>query len=341
VLATHGRSIWILDDLTPVREWSAAIAAEPAHLFGVRPALLWQRTSPPSAQVKGPGQNPPAGAIVSYWLQEPAKGELTLEILDGKGGLVRRLSSAKRVGEPASDDPDAEREPPKPLPAKAGVQRATWDLRYDGATRISSAKIDSGEPDTGPLVLPGTYTARLTVDGRTLTTPIEVGPDPRASVPRADLEQQLALALALRDDLTRLSGIVEGLRSLREQAKARAAALRGREAARPVVEAAQALVAKCDTLEEALHNPRAQVTYDILAMPGGAKLYSQLAPLYESVHDGAGRPTQAMRELAAHLQRQLAARAAEWKAIVETDVPALNAKARELAPELVVPPAAP
>ena len=340
VVGTHGRSLWILDDLAPVREWSPAVAGEPAHLFSVRPAILWQRTSPPSSHVKGPGQNPPAGAIVSYWLKEPAKGELTIEILDDKGALVRRLSSAKKVAEPASDDPDGEREPAKPLPAKAGVQRAVWDLRYDGALEISAAKLDAGDPETGPRVLPGTYAARLTVDGRTLATTVEVQPDPRSRVPRADLEQQLALALALRDDLSRLSAIVEGLRSVREQAKTRAAALRGRDAARPVVDATMALVSKCDALEDELHNPRAQVSYDILAMPGGARLYSQLAPLYESVHEGAAPPTQAMRELAAQLQGQLAARSAEWRTIVESDVPTLNARARELAPEFVVAPAA-
>jgi photosystem II stability/assembly factor-like uncharacterized protein len=340
VVATHGRSLWIFDDLAPVREWSAAVAAEPAHLFSVRPAVQWERVSPPSGHEKGPGQNPPAGALVSWWLKEPPRGELTLEILDPAGALVRRLSSAKGAGDLASDDPDFEREPEKPLPAGSGVQRAAWDLRYQGAAKIDSAKIDSGDPELGPLVLPGRYTARLTVDGRTLTTPVEVRPDPRGTVPRADLEQQLALALSLRDDLTRLAGIVEGLRSVREQAKARAAALRGSPAARPVVDAALALAARCDALEETLHNPRAQVTYDILAMPGGAKLYSQLAPLYESVHDGAGKPTRAMRELAAQLQGQLESRAAEWKAIVETELPALNARARELAPDLVVVPAA-
>jgi hypothetical protein len=340
VLATHGRSVWILDDLAPVREWTAAVAEEPVHLFSTPPAVRWSATSPVSGHEKGPGANPPAGALVSYWLREPATGEVTLEILDAKGALVRRLSSVEKEHEPA-DDPDLEKEPAKPLPVKAGVQRAAWDLRYEGATKIKGAKVDSGEPEQGPSALPGSYTARLTVAGRSLTTPVEVRADPRSTVAREELEEQLAFALALRDDLSRLSRIVGDLRSVREQAKARAFALRGRPAAAPVADAAMALVSKCDVLEDALHNPRAQVTYDILAMRGGARLYSRLAPLYSAVSEGEGRPTRGMREVYAQLKKELDARAAEWKAIAETDLPALNAKARELAPDLVVLPFAP
>ena len=213
-----------------------------------------------------------------------------------------------------------------------------WDLRYEGATKIKAAKIDSGDPGEGPMVLPGTYSVRLTVDGQSLTTPVEVRLDPRVSVSRADLEEELAFSLTLRDDLTRLAGIVHGLRSVREQVKARSASLHG-PAALPVAEAASALAGKCDALEDRLHNPKAEVAYDILAMPGGAKLYSRLAPLYSAAHDGDGRPTQGMRDVYAVLKGELDTLEAEWKAILETDVPALNAKARDLAPDFVVLPA--
>ena len=125
---------------------------------------------------------------------------------------------------------------------------------------------------------------------------------------------------------------------MREQVEARTASVKDRPDAEPLVEAAAALVAKCDALEEKLHNPKAEVSYDILARPGGARLYSRLAPLYSWAHDGDGRPTQGMREVHAELKKELDTLAAEWKAILETEVPALNAKARELAPDFVVLP---
>jgi hypothetical protein len=149
---------------------------------------------------------------------------------------------------------------------------------------------------------------------------------------------QLAFALTLRDDLTRLSGIVHDLRSVREQVKERSALLAGRKSAAELGKAADALVAKCDALEQKLHNPKAQVSYDILAMRGGAQLYSRLAPLYSWSHETDAKPTQGMREVYAELKQELDADAAEWKAIVETDVAALNAKAREVAPDFVVLP---
>jgi photosystem II stability/assembly factor-like uncharacterized protein len=340
VVGTHGRSIWILDDLTALRGWSKEVEAQAAHLFTARPAVRWRYDDAVSSHLKGPGRNPPAGAVLQYWLKDEPKGDVTLEILDEKGGLVRKLSSRKIEPETPPDDPDAEEEEPakKPLPKQAGLQRAVWDLRYEGATKIKGAKVDSGNPAEGPLALPGTYTARLTVDGRTFTTPIELRPDPRVTVSRADLETQLAFALALREDLTRLAGTVHDLRSVREQVKARRASIGGGSEVAPLAEAADALVAKCDALEEKLHNPKAEIGYDILAQPGGAKLYSRLAPLYSVANDADGRPTQGMRDVYAELKEELDALTGEWKAILDTDLPALNAKARTLAPDFVVRP---
>ena len=114
--------------------------------------------------------------------------------------------------------------------------------------------------------------------------------------------------------------------------------MRGRSGAAPLAAAADALVAKCDALEGRLHNPKAEVAYDILAMPGGAKLYSRLGPLYSWAREGDGRPTQGMREVYAELRKELDGLVAEWKAVVESDLPALNQKARELAPDFVLPP---
>jgi len=338
VVGTHGRSIFILDDLTALREWSKDVEAKPAHLFSARPAVRWWLESPVSSHAKGPGENPPAGARIHYWLRDEPKGDVLLEVLDEKGALVRTLSSRKVEPAVPEDDPDPEEPEPKPLPKQAGLQRAFWDLRYEGAPRIKSAKIDSGNPGVGPTVLPGSYTLRLSASGETLTTSLEVRLDPRVSLPRADLEQQLAFSLALRDDLARLRASVHALRSVREQVKTRLAPMRAEPAKAPLVGAGDALVAKCDALEAKLHNPKAEVAYDILAMPGGAKLYSRLAPLYSWASEGDGLPTQGMREVYAELRRELDLLTAEWQAILETDLPALNRKARELAPDFVTLP---
>jgi photosystem II stability/assembly factor-like uncharacterized protein len=341
VVGTHGRSIWILDDLTPLREWTEEVETQAVHLFPVRPTTRWSYHSGISAHLKGPGENPPAGALVYYWLKEKPGGEFTIEFLDEGGAVIRRLSSEKVESDYAEDDPDPDRRlrPPEPLPAEAGVQRAVWDLRYEGAKQIAGAEIDFGDPYTGPLVLPGTYTVRLTVGEETHTASLEVGPDPRAKTSRADLEEQLAFALGLRDDLTRIAEIVAGVRAVREGLATRAKLLEGNAAAAELVKDATALGEKLDTLESKLHNPEARVNYDILGgRSGGVKLHSKLSPLYSWAHDGDGAPTEPVREIYRRLATELEALDAEWAAILETDLPALNAKARGLALEFVPAP---
>jgi photosystem II stability/assembly factor-like uncharacterized protein len=342
VVGTLGRSIWILDDLTPLREWSEEIERKPTHLFTVRPARRWSYHSGISAHLKGPGKNPPSGALLSYWLEEEPEDELTIEILDGEGKLIRRLSSKRAQPEVPEDAPDPEwiTKPLKPLPSEPGVQRAAWDLRYEGARKIEGARVDLGDPYTGPLVLPGTYTVRLTVGEEAYTTPLEVVPDPRVEVSRADMEEQRAFALAVRNDLTRVADIVAGLRDVREQIAARTKGLEKIDTAKELVKDAEALVAQLDTLESKLHNPEARVNYDILAgRSGGVKLHSRLSPLYTWSHEGDGAPTEPMREIYGRLEKELEALAAEWAAVLETDLPALNAKAHALNLTFVAAPA--
>jgi len=326
VVGTHGRSIWILDDLTPIRQWSPAIAETAAHLFPAPPATRW-RPRGAYGFVKGPGANPPAGVSFSYFLKAKPAGDLVLEVLDEKGALIRTLTSRKVDPEEPEDAPDFQ-EPPKPtvLPVEPGVQRVAWDLTYDGAPKVKGVKLDAGDPEIGPLALPGRYTARLKVGAETLTTALEVKPDPRVTASSADLAAQLLFALALRDDLGRLARVVEEIRSVKGQVKTQTG-LAG--AASPLHSPLTALAGKCDALEEKLHNPRAQVVYDVLAQPGGAKLYSRLSPLYAWALEGDGAPTQGMREMHEGLRRELDQLEGEWKALVARDLAALNAQARE------------
>ena len=335
VVGTHGRSIWILDDLTAIREWSAAIAGKPVHLFSIRPAIRWRTHGEVSSHVKGPGENPPVGAVVQYALAAEAKGELTLEIQDAAGATIRTLSSRKQEPEVPEDDPDADdADKPAVLSTEPGVQRVVWDLRHEAPKRIPRAKVDFGDPKVGPLTLPGRYTAKLTALGETLSAPFAVLPDPRVHAPAADLEEQLRFSLALRDEVSRLTGVVLRIRAVRDRLRAARERLAAGSPLLPLVDAA---VAKCDALEDRLHNPTAEVTYDILAMKGGARLYSRLIPLYSWSHEGDGRPTQGMREVHAEHARELAKLEDEWNRVVAIDLAALNTRAAELGLPFVSP----
>ncbi|HVB38751.1 MAG TPA: hypothetical protein VND92_09450 [Vicinamibacterales bacterium] len=199
VAATFGRSLWILDDLTPLRQLNATVASAPAHLF--RPAVAL-RIQPPSDEgtpfthETPTGENPPQGAIIDYTLQAASSSPVTLAIRDQAGKVVRRFSSA--------DTPQAANvrtltvelawmTPPPTLSAAAGMHRFVWDLRYAAPPSLSGAA-GGYFPMQGPLALPGSYTVTLTADGQQYSAPLTVRMDPRVKTPSAALAQQFQVA---------------------------------------------------------------------------------------------------------------------------------------------------
>jgi photosystem II stability/assembly factor-like uncharacterized protein len=343
VVATHGRSLWIFDDLTPVRHIDAGTGAD-MYLFPVVAPIRWRYHQTVYSTAPRDGTpNPPRGAVIHYRLSKKVK-DLTLTVLDAQGQLVRKLTTKKSKDEKEESEeaPDAEEEKVEEpvLPRDAGLHRVVWDLRYQGAHYIKGAKIDTGQPRRGPLVLPGTYTVKLSAAGKTLTTTVEVRPDPRVQVPPEELKEQLALELQVRDDIDRLVDAVARLRAVKRQLASRNELLG--EAARTAAlrKESKALAKKLDELEEQLHNPRAEVAYDILAQKGGAKLYSQLVLLFVTLQEADGAPTQGVREMHAEFQRELDRLLAGWEALVRGDVALLNERARALdVPGVLVPPA--
>jgi hypothetical protein len=332
VVGTLGRSAWILDDLTPVREMSPEIAAAPAHLFAPLPTVQWRYRRAPYGSDAGAGQNPPKGASITYHLASKAEGEATLEILDSSQQVVRRLSSELRPVYTPPEHPDWNpKSDPKPeLEVEAGFHRATWDLRHEGAEWVPGSRVDTGDPGPGPFVVPGDYTLRLTVDGATFTESLRVEPDPRITTSGADLEAQLAFVLGIRDRLTRISEMAVTIRGVREQLEDRNARLAGDPEAAPVVEKGAALIAGLTEVEEAIHNPQAEVGYDILAgRRGGAKLYSRLAWLMLCAADHNGPPTQGMLEVGDELGAELEAQEEALARLLSVELTNLNLLAAE------------
>ncbi len=216
---------------------------------------------------------------------------------------MRRLTS-KKEEEEETDSPDVSWTEVKPtvLRDEPGLQRIAWDLRYDKPTTIPKAKNDAGEPREGPLVLPGQYTLKLHVDGQVVTGTVKVQLDPRVKISEAALRERHQLAMQVYDDIGKLSNIVIALRSVREQIKQR---IKVEPKAAAWLKEADALLPQLDALEELLHNPKAEVSYDILAMKGGAKLYSQLAPLYYALMESDAAVTQGVREVYAEHAKEL------------------------------------
>jgi photosystem II stability/assembly factor-like uncharacterized protein len=332
VLATHGRSLWILDDLQPVREYSPQIAGEAVHLFAPADAVRWHYGSS-SWGTRGAFPNPPKGAVIYYALKDEDKNEVKIEILDASNKVVRTLSSTapEPMGSDDNEDPDDFKN--LALPRGAGVQRTTWDLRYDGAHKIKGAKIDEGDPFVGPLVVPATYTVRLTAAGKTLSAPLRVVADPRGELSAADLQAQTTFALRVRDDISKLTDLVTQMRAVREQLKSHNAALESRktqEGIDALIKASEAAIKRSDEIENTLHNPTAEVVYDILAMKGGTRLYSRLSPLQNWASEPSGLPTAGMMQVLVDQEKELSALEAQTKQFMDADVASINQRATRL-----------
>ena len=339
VVGTHGRSVWILDDLHPVREMSPEISAKDFHLFSAPDAVRWRQGERNWGGFLGRFANPPLGASIYYFLKEKPTGEVKIEILDAGGRIVRTLSSIPRPSDKSDDEDDTEDLKKAALPATAGLHRAEWDLHWEGAKKIYGAKIDFGNPSEGPRATPGAYTVRLTVDGKTQTTPLKLDADPRGTTSQADLDAQLAFALRVRDSISKLTELVHSLRSVKEQLTARAKALEGRKSDARVAEllkASEQAITQIDALEDRMHNPTAEVTYDILAMRGGARLYSRLSPLLMWAVDGDGVPTGGMRQVLDEQSKELSDYERRTSAFFEKEIGALNSLAAKLSLPFVI-----
>ncbi len=210
VVATYGRGIWILDDISPLRQMRAELADAPAHLFRPADAIRVRRdvNGDTPLQAETPhAENPPDGAVIYYALGAKPAGDITLDILDASGAVIRHLSSAPIPPLPDAPAPVATwwLATPRPLPTAVGLNRVAWNFRYDHppAFHHNYAQVMSAVPretpytPEGPLALPGTYTARLTVDGHAYTRTFAVRNDPRSPATLADLGAQHALQMKL------------------------------------------------------------------------------------------------------------------------------------------------
>jgi photosystem II stability/assembly factor-like uncharacterized protein len=321
VVATHGRSIWILDDLTPIRETSEKVLASDFFLFAPAPAVRWIYR--PGRRDPSAFENPSKGAVLQYYLKTKPKGDITLDILDASGSVLRTFTSKEEKPETPSDDPDAGREEPRKvaLGVEPGVQQAVWNLEYAPPRHIKGAKNDVGDLESGPLVPPGSYTVRLTVGGGSTSQPLIVLGDPRLKTRPSEFQAAAEFSLSVRDSLNRLVDIVENLRSIRQQLKARSEVLGSR--AGDLSKEAASIEEALTRLEEKLQNPKAEVVYDILAQQGGAKLYSRLGFLLET-SAGEEPPTQGMKEVFSEEQKELEALSGEYQKIVGGDLKAWN-----------------
>jgi photosystem II stability/assembly factor-like uncharacterized protein len=330
IVATHGRSFWILDDISPLRQIpdiksdSGSVLFKPGSAYRVRRSNYTDTPLPPDEPA---GENPPDGAVIDYALPQGTSGPVTLEILDASGKVVRKYGS-NDAPESTTEELSKQLIPlywlrmPKTLPGTPGLHRWVWDLRYTTPTAtnysypISAVPHDTPRTPQGPLALPGTYTVRLTAAGKTLTAPLTIKIDPRVHASPADLQSLFAAQIKLAAMVTKSASASLEVHSAQEQL-----ATLSKSAPPEIKDAIESL----DKELAALLSGKARATGGE-AEPGLDDVAGESAALYEQVGMADAAPTAAQLKAADHAGVESAEALERWEKSRTTSVPALNRK---------------
>jgi len=352
VAGTYGRAMWVLDDLTPLRQMNAQVSSADMWLFKPETAIRVRNHDgydTPLTPENPMGTNPPEGAILNYYLKSAAD-KVTLSIFDGAGRLVRELTSVPPPPEPEPqlNVPNYWLAHPQPLPSAAGMNRVAWDLRYTTPPAFShSYPISAFYGNTpaeprGPLVAPGDYEARLTVAGKTLRQPLRVTMDPRVKATAQELTEQRDLGVKISEGMFASDAANQQVAALRAALGGLQTALGQDAAAKPAADAASALATKAAAFGGAPAGRGGRggggAGFGGRGGGGGATvnfmtLNGQLGSLMNNVEQADAAPSQGMHETFVDSCEQLGKALSQWDELKSKDLAALNALlgARKLA----------
>lgn len=312
VLATHGRGIWIVDDITPLRTLTPELLGRDAAFVAARP--IQERVQSQGGWSDGDasfvGESAPTAALITYYQRtRHLFGPIKLEILDGAGKLVETLPASKH----------------------RGLNRVRWNMRVK-PPRVPPAAQVSGVANQGPRVVPGTYTVRLTKGEKAYETKLEIGLDRRATFTEADRRANFEAGMRVHALFGRMSGVVERIVAVRDGSAQRAAALPEGDDLRPRL---VALSEKADSLRKEV-----VATREGGAITGEERLREHAAKLYGAILSYEGRPAAYLIERAGVLERELGDVERSLGELIEKDLAAIKEALKAKGPSpIVVPPA--
>jgi len=326
VVGTYGRGFYILDDITPLQQLTAEILKSKVYLFAPRPAyrfrMVASRISDPDDQCIG--KNPPYGASINYYLKSIPEGEVKIAITDKEGQIIRTIDGTKKIG----------------------INRVWWDLKYDAAKKAKLRTSPIGAPhikvgakgwrsivtwDSGvrPLAAPGTYTAKLSVNGQELAQKLIVKKDPHSAGSVSDIQTQVKMLLEIRDNMNTLVDIINQAELIRKQLYDLQNLLGHDENTKPVINAIQDLDRKIIAVEENLFQMRLTgASQDVLRWP--MKLLAKLGSLAYDLSRTDFPPTNQQVEVYKMYEKQLNAHEQQFQMILDQELPAFNALLKKL-----------
>src|SRR5213082_3061139 len=316
VVGTHGRAFWVLDNLTPLRQLSAQSANSDFILY--QPETALRLHYPEEFDKRQPvGDNPPAGAMIDYYLKTAPKDEVTLDILDAQGKVVRHLSSKeKKNGAQPPEWPDRV-ERAKTIPANEGMNRFAWDLRYDDPVQIPGAFYPGNGPK-GPLALPGEYQVKLTVSGKSQNTPLHLAIGPRTKGAEPALQKQFDLSKRVNDRISELHQAVNEIREVKSQIQSLHKQFEDDPRLKAALTAADDLDHKMSDVEQKLIQVNMKGSEGNLAFPN--MLNERFDTFSHAIEAGDAEPTKPQLDVFQTLSSQLEDQLKNWAQLKNEDV---------------------
>lgn len=312
IAATQGRSFWLIDDLTPLHQLSDAVAQSEFYLYKPMPSYRmpggqggWR------GQSKTEGQNHPGGVMIHYYLKDTAKAVASLEILEANGTLIKKYATKP-------DKKAKEEQLPK---LKPGTNRFVWNMRYPNADGFDGLILWGGGLN-GPKAIPGTYKARLTVNGKSVETEFEILKDPRTSGTPADIKEQFDFLISVRDKLSETNNAVKKIRTAREQINRVTEPMKGKEEMKDVTELAKTMLDEMKKIEEALYQTKNRSGQDPLNFP--VRLNNKLAALSGEAENSDYKPTAQVKAVYTEITGKIDEQLRALDAIFKTKVPQFN-----------------
>ena len=348
ILATHGRSFWVIDDLTAIRaadglDANASLTVfPPRKTYRLKPPRRWPSRGSAGYkgyvqawgnQVKGElvpdgrggiklelleaGENPPIGVMVNYVIGKEEASEVKITFLDSQGNEIRSYSSSDESG--------------PVVPKGPGLQRFVWDMRYPSATALPGTEVALGAywggSTIGPLAVPGQYTVRVEVDGETQEQAFEIAADPRLEITQEDLQAQFDLLIEIRDKLSQVHEAVAHSRGLREQIRAWKQRFADAEGGEEIIALADEVMEKLEAAEGKLVESRSTGGADVFNYP--PMVNRKLASLADTVAFGDSRPPQQTYDVFAELSAYADEHIGELERLQSTELAELNRKIQE------------
>jgi photosystem II stability/assembly factor-like uncharacterized protein len=312
IAATHGRSFWLIDDLTPLQQLKPELAAKDVILF--QPLATYRMAGSDKREAALEGKNHPNGVMIHYFIRkvDPAT-TVKIEILESNGTLIRSFSNK------ASEKADL-------LSVKSGGDRFVWDMRYPGY-KTFPGMVFYGSPNLGPKAVPGRYQVRLTVNGQSLTQPFEIIKDPRLKTTPEEYQAQFDFLMKVRNKVTEANEGIISLRKIKDDLTYLKNKMGSDEKNKDINDAIRTFEEELKTIENDIHQTQNRSVQDPLNY--GIKLNNRLAHLMSEQAQGDFRPTQQGEEVRSKLTQEVDAQLGKLKTTIETNLMRINQMAKD------------